>query len=109
MGLSRTSGNASRNNCATIALRKSDRDEAPIRIASVEDRPMVTLSPTTLPHAAPNPAADRQTDYRLFWRLRASGPWRREEFGSREEAFDRYFYLLGRGAELRWRHVDAPR
>jgi hypothetical protein len=61
---------------------------------------MVSLSPTALADRA---AADRRSaDYRLLWRLRASGPWRREDFDNRDEAFDRFFYLLGRGAELRW-------
>jgi hypothetical protein len=50
-------------------------------------------------------AAEIDQQYRLFWRLRASGDWRREEFDSRDEAFDRFFYLVARGIETRWRTV----
>ena len=66
----------------------------------------------TLTHTAAGDRAvtdQRTTKYRLAWRLRVSGPWRREAFDSREEAFDRFFYLLGRGAELHWRGLVSRR
>ncbi len=62
----------------------------------------------TLSSLAPGDAA-HQTKYRLLWRLRASGPWRREEFVSRDEAFNRFFYLMGRGIETQWRRVEKTR
>jgi hypothetical protein len=68
---------------------------------------MVALSQqTTLQRPlAAETAAEQEGAYRLFWRLRVSGPWRREEFDSRDEAFDRFFYLVGKGLETRWRSV----
>ncbi len=47
--------------------------------------------------------------YRLCWRLRASGPWRREDFVSREEAFNRFFYLVGKGVQPHWEAKRAKR
>lgn len=70
---------------------------------------MVTLSPTTsLPQSPQRDTGRPQPgEYRLFWRRRASSPWRREEFALREEAFDRFFYLLGRGLQVRWRTLES--
>jgi hypothetical protein len=43
--------------------------------------------------------------YRVFWRLRSTSPWRREEFESRAAAHDRFFQLMRKGLELRWGSV----
>ncbi|MBW3595960.1 MAG: hypothetical protein KY475_01645 [Planctomycetes bacterium] len=70
---------------------------------------MVTRTQTQQTRSSPAGDGASTADYRLFWRRRASTPWRREEFQSREEAFDRFFYLLGKGLEIRWRSLDKPR
>ena len=67
---------------------------------------MVALSS---PPGAARIARENRTEaeqaYRVFWRLRSSGPWRREEFQSRNEAFDRFFQLMRKGLEPRWGSV----
>jgi len=70
---------------------------------------MVKLTHNTHTRHSPPGDGASTADYRLFWRRRASSPWRREVFGSREEAFDRFFYLLGKGLEIRWRTLNSPR
>jgi hypothetical protein len=67
---------------------------------------MVALSQHAI--AAENTGPDRLEEeqaYRVFWRLRSSGAWRREEFESRDKAFERYFHLMRKGLELRWGRV----
>jgi hypothetical protein len=66
---------------------------------------MVALAQNTITQTAPAEAAENEGEYRLFWRLRACGAWRCEEFDSRDAAFDRFFFLVGKGIETRWRTV----
>ncbi len=70
---------------------------------------MVRLTQTAVKHRAPDASTASDNAYRLFWRMRASSPWRREVFTSREEAFDRFFYLLGKGIEIRWGQAETSR
>jgi hypothetical protein len=67
---------------------------------------MVALSnrPATAEPANQN-RPQSEPAYRVFWRLRSSGAWRREEFQSRADAYDRYFNLMRKGLELRWGSV----
>jgi hypothetical protein len=55
--------------------------------------------------AEKNPSVDRLEEeqaYHVYWRLRSSGAWRREEFDSRDRAFERFFHLMGKGLQPRW-------
>jgi hypothetical protein len=65
---------------------------------------MVALSDRRTGEFAQNKTTDGHA-YRVFWRLRSSSPWRREEFASRAEAFDRFFELMRKGLTPRWGQV----
>jgi hypothetical protein len=67
---------------------------------------MVALSsPPAAAHAVRENLTQAEQAYQVFWRLRSSGPWRREEFDSRNEAYNRFFHLMRQGLNPRWRRV----